>query len=465
MNLEQLWQVFHARRRMYAWIVAAVVAGVALVSLVMPPTYVASTALVIDTRATDPVTGTMAPGQLSAQIIATQTDIIQSHNVALKVVDRLNLTKDPEFERRFARATHGAGSLRDWIADRIAERVSVRPSRDSNVIEILYPSHDAATAARFANALADAYMVASLELVADPARREARWFDAETRELRGNVDAAQARLAAAARATHIVGTSDHLDVDAAKLTEISRELVAAQQTLYESRTRQQQMAHAVDTGSLESQPEVLSDPLLQSLKTELARAEANLAEISARYDRNHPQYQSAAATVNALRHKLVAEVQSVRASVDQTAQMNEREVEQLQRALDQQKATLLDEERNHDSLDVLNREVESAQRAYEAGLQRATQVHLASQLDQSTVAVLNPAVAPYEASRPRPVLYVALALVFGLILGAAACIVAELLDARVRSATGLLDGCGLVVLAEVPRLGMPPPRALLKAAT
>ncbi len=462
MKLEQIWQVLMARRRLFGTVLGAVLLVVLLVSLLMPRVYVAEASLVIDTKATDLVTGNTVPGQLSAQIIATQTDVIESHAVALKVVDQMALTKNPVYLRKFQSATGGAGSIRDWIADRLTEDVSVRPSRDSNVLNIDFPARDPRLAAEFANAFADAYVQTSLELEADPARRQARWFEEETNQLRDRVEAAQRRLAAEQAKTSIVGTVDHIDVDDAKLTEISTELVAAQRSLAESQTRLKQMNEAAAKGQLAALPDILSNPLLQTLKTDLARAEASFAEVAARYDRNHPAYQSAHATVIALRNKLATEIDSVRGGVQQDEQINQRQVDALQRALDQQKTTLIGAQRNHDSLAVLNREVDSAQRAYDAGLQRATQVRLESQLDASTVATLNAAVPPFQAARPKPMLYLLVALVFGSVFASGVCIAAEMVDRRVRQSADIVEATGWLVLAEVPHLTYAPvpPRRL-----
>ncbi|MDG6146515.1 hypothetical protein NF717_12800, partial [Lactococcus formosensis] len=68
-----------------------VIFGIAVaiaVSFIFSPRYRAETQIVIDFKSLDPVSGAMIvpPGYLM-----TQFDIIQSHRVALKVVQRLKL--------------------------------------------------------------------------------------------------------------------------------------------------------------------------------------------------------------------------------------------------------------------------------------------------------------------------------------------------------------------------------------
>src|ERR1700736_4600974 len=108
MNLSTIWLILTARKRLFFAVLGGVVLIVLAVCLIMPETYISGTSLVIDTKTTDPVTGTPGPpGDVSATVLATQLDIILSHNVALKVVDKLNLTSDAYFIKKFGDGSAG----------------------------------------------------------------------------------------------------------------------------------------------------------------------------------------------------------------------------------------------------------------------------------------------------------------------------------------------------------------------
>jgi capsular polysaccharide biosynthesis protein len=116
-------------------------------------------------------------------------------------------------------------------------------------------------------------------------------------------------------------------------------------------------------------------------------------------------------------------------------------------------------------LDVLNREVENAQRAYDSAMQRTSELRLTSRLDQTNIAVLNPATAPIKPAAPKVLRNIVLAVLAGTILAVGAALALELLDRRVRSSADLLDLDGLVVLAEIPGLRLSKPaRALPRRA-
>ena len=73
--------------------------------------------------------------------------------------------------------------------------------------------------------------------------------------------------------------------------------------------------------------------------------------------------------------------------------------------------------KQRDELNVLRRDIESAQRAFEIVSQRASQTNIESQTNQTNIAVLNPAIAPPEPSKPRVFLNVLVSVFLGSLLG------------------------------------------------
>lgn len=460
MKLTQLIGICWARRRMFVLVLTSIVGAATAYSLLKARTYVAEVAVVVDAKNTDPVTGTPLPQQMQSSIQATQADVISSHNVALKVVDQLQLAADPETQRQFSADNDARGSIRDWLADKLRDKLTVKSSRDSNVITLAAEARTPELAARIANAFADGYIQASLELRIDPAKRQAVWFDDQLQGLRKALEGAQKRLSDYQQERKIVGTDDKLDVENAKLNEISSQMVIAQTAMYDAESRQKQMTQALQRNQLEEVPDILGNSLLQSMKADLVRAEGRLAQVSQRYDRNHPENISAAAEVQSIKTKLAAELATVQGSINQAAQLARQRASEGQKALEEQKQKILAWKQERDGLDVLNREVENAQRAYDAAMQRTSELRLTSRLDQTNIAVLNPATPPLKPAGPKVLRNIILAVLAGTILAAGAVLALELIDPRVRSSADLLDlddGGALVVLAEIRDLRLSKP--------
>lgn len=467
MTLSQLIRILKARQRLTWRVLACTVLVVLVVTLIMPDKYVGEAAVVVDTKGVDPVTGAVMPLQPVPSNVATQIDVITSHAVAAKVVDRLRLTQDPAYQQKYYNATHElffTGDwlpARDWIADKLLEKVDIDPAKDSNVITITFGNPDPVFAAAVANAFAEAYIQTNLELTADPASRQALWFKNQLQELRAVVEAAQQRLADYQRKVGVIASDgQQLDVENAKLQDIATQLVTAQTSMYDADTRLAQMNRALERNELTELPDVLGDTVLQALKGDLSRAESNLAEVAARFDHNHPQYQSAKAQVVAIEGKINAEINTAKGAIAQTAQIARRRAQELQTALDQQKGRILELKREHNQLDVLAKDVDTAQKAYDTTSQRATDVHMQGQLQQTDVAFLSAAVPPLHPSRPKVVLYLAIGVVLGLLLGATAALRAEVQDRRIWCGTDLPDLCDISLLGELPAPGAPATRRL-----
>jgi polysaccharide biosynthesis transport protein len=454
MRLSQFIRILWVHRRMCFGIFVATLVLAVAASFLLPKRYTGESAVVVDERGIDPLAqqGAM-PAQLAANYVATQVDVITSHNVALKVVDRMKLVLDPEVIAKFNDKTGGVGSILDWEAEELLKSLTVKPSRESNVIFLQFAAKTPQVAADIANSFADNYITASLELKVDPARRQAGWFDQQVNDLRSALETAQQKLSSYQGQHGVIGNDDSnkLDAETARLTEISNHMVAAQAAMYDAETRQKQMNDALTKGRSSESVTVLQNPLLQNLKTELARSEARFADVSQRFDHNHPQYMSAQAELESLRGKVAGEISNAVGTVAREAQIARQNMTDLQRAMEQQRKRILDLQHNQDEYTVLKRDVESARTAYDSSLQRGGETRLESRLNNTNTAILNYAYPPLKPSSPRLLLNLALAIVLGAMLSVSASLIKERFDPRVHSRADLLEGAELDVLAELPQ--------------
>jgi polysaccharide biosynthesis transport protein len=188
---------------------------------------------------------------------------------------------------------------------------------------------------------------------------------------------------------------------------------------------------------------------VQSLKGEVMRAEAKLSELSTRLGPNHPQYRQQASEIEALRSRLGAEMGRIVAGSQQaTAQSRARET-QLLAALDAQRKKVIElRDARNESL-VLQREVETAQKAYEAALARYLVNKVESGARSTNVTILNPASEPMRHSKPKTLLNIILGFVVGIVLGLGAVFLLELLDRRVRSGEDLEAGLDAPLLGTL----------------
>src|SRR5689334_10257208 len=133
MTLSQLLLVVWARRwAVLSMVIFGVVVAVAI-SFIFSPRYRAETAVVVDFKSMDPISGLMIMPQATPGYLTTQFDIIQSHRVAMKVVQRLKLADNPYAKQEWLEKTGGRGNIDDWLADLLLDKLDVVPTRDSSV--------------------------------------------------------------------------------------------------------------------------------------------------------------------------------------------------------------------------------------------------------------------------------------------------------------------------------------------
>ncbi|CAI8725002.1 chain length determinant protein EpsF [Methylocaldum szegediense] len=443
MNLQQFLQILRARLRVLVVTPLAAALMALAVSLMLPKAYTATTALVVDYKGVDPITGIAVPAQLMPGYMATQVNIIGSHNVALKVVDKLKLADLPDMKERFEQETDGAGDIRDWLAGRLLKKLDVLPSRESSVINVSFSDSDPNFAATVSNAFAESYIATNLELRTEPARQNAAWFEQQIRGLREKLENAQANLSRYQQEKGIVSVEQHLDVENSRLEDLSKQLVVAQANTYDLMSRRSQLETAGRSFLPETLPEVLSNSVVQDLKTKLTLTEAKLAEIGQKYDTNHPLYQQALAEAGSLKRKLAAEVKTIIQSLNTAVEIARSRENELKTAVAEQKAKILELNKQRDELSVLTGEVEHARQAYTAALARFNQTRLESEASHTNVAILNPAKPPLRPSKPRVVLNVAVAGFLGIVLAVSLVLALEWFDRRVRSPEDLSVALGL----------------------
>jgi chain length determinant protein EpsF len=458
MNFHQFISILWSRKSIVLLALMMTVITALMASLLLPKQYIATTSIMVEQRSVNPVTGQTLPAQLLPSYIATQVDVITSHNVARRVVDKLKLSENEQMQKDFASA-QGLGDISDWIADSLLKKLEVKPSRESSLIQVDFTFITPLLAAQIANAFADAYIQTGIELHSQPAKLSAEWFESQMATLRERLERAQSVLSTYQQQHGIIATDNHLDLESVRLSELSRQLVESQALTNDLQSRKDLLTSTVKKGdSTESLQEILSNPLIQSLKTELARAEADFAELSKRVDINHPQYKQAKAEVSSLQQKIQSETRMLLNSITSGV------VSSIQRdkiradAVAEQKAKVLELKKQQDEIAVFQREAENAQRAYDAVMQRAVQSRMESEMNQTSISVLNPALVPQKHAKPNLRLNMILSVFLGSLLGVGAALLAELMDRRVRSAFDVSDLLAIPVFAVISASASQPKR-------
>jgi polysaccharide biosynthesis transport protein len=442
MSFHQFLSIIKARKLVFLLVLCLTVIGTAAISLVLPKRYTSKAEVILDVKSPDPVAGFILQGALMTGYMATQVDILQSDRVAMRVVKLLKLDENAALQDDWRADTEGQGDIKLWVAKLLQRQLEVKPGRESNVIEIMYTGQDPRFAAVVNNAFVQSYIDTTLELRIEPAKQFSAMFETQASQTREKLEAAQAKLSAYQREKGLLATDERMDVENARLGELSSQVVALQALSAETDSRRAQ------SGANSS--EVLNNPLIASLKADLARQEARLNEIAAKYGPSYPVVQELQANISELRATIATEVNRVSSSASINSTVSNSRLAQARASLEAQREKILQLKQQRDAATVLVREVESAQRAYDAVQARLQQSTMESQTSQTNIAVLMPASPPLKPSGPKVLLNTALAAVLGGLLAVGLVLGLEFSDRKLRTPADVAETLQLKLLSVLP---------------
>lgn len=450
MNIQQFLLALRARFGVFALVLVATVLAATVVSLLLPKSYKATVSLLVDAKDEQSLSNVLRPLVLPQERLSymqTQMDIITSKKVTRKVVQDLKLAENPLTRAALEAEAGDGGSIEDRLVENLLNKLKVEPSQ-SNVIQASFSSADPRFSALVANAFAKAYIDTMLELRVEPTRQAAAWFDEQLKTLRANLEDAQAKLTDYHQRQGIVSADERSDIESTRLGLLSDQVARAQEQTFQWNSREQQARRFLGQGGGPDRlPDVLDNPFIQKLKTDLLHGEARLRELATQYGANHPQYQRQVSENQSLREKLDSEMRKVVAGIESSARQSRQREADLAKAMAAQRARLLELKEGRNELTVLRRNVESAERAYDTAMQRSVVSQVDSRASQTNVTVLNPAFVPGAPSHPKVVLNIVLSLLVGTMLGIGIVTLMEMFDRRVRSPNDLESGWDVPMLA------------------
>jgi chain length determinant protein EpsF len=452
MDISQFLLALRARRKAFILALVVTIATAVGVALIAPKKYVGQAILLVDSRDEQ----AMSPARVMTlrdrvAYIATQVELIQSRRVATQVARDLKLTQNPELRAAFEEDTGGVGQIDAWIGAMLLDKLKVTNTA-SNLITIEYSSTNSKSAADVANGFAKAYLAVSLDLRTQPTREAAEWFEDQLKGLQGRVIQAQTKLNAFQKEKGVVSIDDRVDIDAARLAELSTQLLAARNATYDVQTRHKQAADLVASGgSPDALPEVMASPAIIAVKSDLARAESLLHTTSTDLGPNHPVYLKYSGEVGTLREKLSGEMKKVVAALGNAAQQSRRREQELQTALEAHQQHIMKMKDARVQMAVMSRDIDNAQRSYDAVLVRYMTTRIESRAQQGDVALLTPAIEPAKPAFPKVPLIAGLSVFLGLMLATMMVYALETLDRRVRSRFDLESRLAVPSLGRISR--------------
>jgi polysaccharide biosynthesis transport protein len=492
--LPELLAILRRRRHVIFWVTTVATTIAILIGLQVTKTYTATAQVMIEPRESRIVQAEkVAPG-LPAEdnaIVETHIRLIQSRATLARAVENLNLLSDPAWlssRRARDRSVGGpvgvlAGWLPDWVADRLPVRwavaagittdptrgfdrdvlrdgaidrlqgdVKVTQSGRSYVLLISYTSPRPDEAVRIANGVADAYVDVQLDEKLSATRRASAWLGQQVDQLRWRVFGSELAIQEF-RATNGIIDTDRAPLDAHELGVLTNSLIDAQADRSAKEARLQSLREMRSGGhGLESSAEVLSSPLILSLREREMDVAREEAQLSREYGEHHPLILQLRAEQQKLADRIDQEIDNVIANLENdlaVARSRERaHVEQVREAKGQSAVTGQAEIQ----LREMEREVSASRSLYETLLVRLKETEQEQDIVQADARLISPAQMPDAPSSPSPKLFAMIGFTGSLVLGSILALLLEQLDNTLRTERQVEELLGLPSLGLVPRI-------------
>lgn len=444
---------FRFRQALGVW-AATLLVVVLLGAVLVPQRYKASSEILIEEESRDQIAGVALPGSGSPSRLTTEADVLRSQRVVLRALQAMRPQDMQALRDRWERATGGRGDFNDWVVTYLQKTTDVRPTRDSRVLYVGHSAADPRFAAAFVNALVNAYIATAVDLRIEPARQYNSFFEDRAKLSRDRLHEAQRRSSEFHRRNGITTTDEKLDVEDARLAELNTQVVALQARAGEAqRKRSEAAAHP---GGME---DVLRDPMVASVSSALALQQTKQQELSERLGSRHPQLIEAQAATADLTARLTAAKQRAAAAFEGGSKVLTSQLAERTKALEVQREQVLKRKALRDEARLLQNEVDVAQRAFDAVIDRLNKTTLEKSAPQVNVSVLKSAAVGSSPASGSLVGRLSVGAVAGLLLALLAVVVSEIRDRRLRNADDVLVTLKQPLLTVLHRRRMPSARS------
>lgn len=476
LDVHQLIATVRRRLPLILGVGVIVLAAVVIYTFQLTPRYTATADVMIDPRKENVVdiSAVMSGMPTDATAIDTEVQVMRSRSLAERVVADQKLEQDPEFNGALkppgplatlfnlgkAAAPISTGSdtpvllqrRRQAVVDAVLGHLKVRRFGLTYIIQMSFDSESPATAARLANAFANAYLVSQLDAKFDATQKANEWLNTKVGDLRQQVLDADTAVEQYKVANNLM-SAQGATLTEQEISSLDQQLagVRAQQAEADARlsTAKAQMARGSNG---EDVGEAMTSPVVQALRAQRAAASQKVADLAGRYGERHPDLLKAKRELADLDAQIQQEIQRIISNLEAQAQVAHQRTASVAASVSQSKGSLAGNNRASIKLNELQRNDDAAKALYDSFLSRFKETSAQQGLETPDARVVSLAKVPTTPSFPKKKTNVLLGVLLALGAGLAAAYVAEALDSGISTAEDVERILDLPYLGAIPAL-------------
>jgi len=458
LTLADLWLNIWRRKLTILFFAAAVLLLVGAYTFLKRPVYESVALIEYDPSSSaslgldDLLSKTFAANDSDARL-QTQVKILDSDTVAIQVIKRLDMGRNPAFAGELAKEITTADPMQMSFKNRdklivdfhSSAKVGIVPK--SHILRIAFRSTDRKLAADAVNTILDAYLERNFETRYHGTQQVSEWLSTQMQDIKSHALEAHHKLVDFQERHDILGTDQDENIVVDKLRQLNLQLTNAEadRIVKEARYRLAQ------TGN----PELLAvivPGTLQVLRTQEADLKANLAQVEAKFGPAYPKVRELRSQLARLDGAINAEIKNVGQRLNDEFETAKKSERMVRGQFDAQKEAAFKLNRSAAEFATLKHEVESGQALFDTLELKLNEALVSAGLASANISIVDRGKIPFEAVLPNIPLNLGLGLFVGLFGGFVLAFVRESLDDTINSADQVESWAGLPMLASIPSI-------------
>ncbi|HEX3429674.1 MAG TPA: exopolysaccharide transport family protein [Rhizomicrobium sp.] len=426
-GLYDLVRLLRRRGRTVLKVAAGFVVLTIIALLIWPSHYTPTAVVMLDPRRNNVTDRSQVLTELPTDpsSVQDQIQILTSRDLAATVIDRLDLARDPEFNRALASfplnllpTTSDIAAQHSAIIDGFLRHLTVESEGLSTAISVTFSAEEPDKAAQITNAVVQAYIDSQVAQKSEAAQRTTQWLETRIGELSRQVQtgdtAVQAYKAANGLNDSGQGTQSLIDQ---QLAVINNQLVQARADLAEKQAAYNHVLGLLKSGRVAEVSQVVASPLIVQLRQQQADAIRNAADLDTRYGPKHPKRIAAESQLRDLDSKVEQEAERIAGSVGNDAAVAQAQVRSLENSLVAARAQSNMQNLARVKLRALEASAASTRSTYESFVTRLREAQDQAGVTVPDARVISHATVPAKPSSPPRLLIICASVPAGLLVG------------------------------------------------
>lgn len=493
-SLRDIWRLVLKHKWLLVTITIIGLILALLISLIKTPIYQASTTLQIGQRAPKVVKfdNSVEQGQENGDQrmnLATQIEILNSRNLAERVIADLNLGKQSTVQDADLPRANGAESSsisldsdsekiietgfvaqlqkqitetfdklskpaqrseeklnQEAVVSSFKQAVRIEPVKNSNMVRVKVDNASPELAARIANTMAKSFIALTLERRMESSSYAKTFLNEQLKLNKAKLEESELKLHNYTRSNNILTLDEKTNVINQTFTDYSSALAKAVQERIKFESEYDSIKNSPDDAR-----QVLESKTIQVYKEQRAKLDADYQDNAKVFKDSFPKMQQLRARITDLDEKIKLEVASVLASVQSQLNMARQQEKLIEARLKQTRGQILSGQDNSIDLNMLKRDVDTSRQLYDGLLQQVKEAGVLGGVEANNIQVVDKAEAPLFPFKPNLLINAIIGTIAGLFLGLALIFLIESMDDTIKFTDEVEKLLNLPLMGVIPK--------------